>query len=266
MPVLENGQRVDLAEILRALAATAGRAPQSGAAGKRNTLRLAKAGRRRGHTAAGRLPQDALDLPATLRAAAPHQAGDAPLPLHIGRGDLRYRRFAAPEKTGVLFVVDASRSQGAKKRLAFAKGAILALLRQIYTRRDCAGLIVFGDKTARLALPFTRSVEYAAEQLAGLCAAGNTPLGMGLRLALEQARPQQSRAGCQGVLLVVVTDGKANYDERAGSPLALALEAAAAIRAEQIPAVVVDTERGVFSLGLARRLAEEMGARYLLME
>lgn len=265
VPVLENGQRMELTKLLREMADAVSQERNKSGGGKRKLRRYGTRGRRRGYTLSGRLPEDPLDVLATLRAAALHgredgAAGKRHCAVTIRQGDLRYARLIFRERTRVLFVVDASRSQGARKRLAFAKGAVLSLLQQIYYRRDAAGLILFGNRRAQLVLPFTRSVEYAAKKLEDLPAAGNTPLGMGLRKALEVA------ADASDILLVVITDGKANYDEREGNPFLLAMEAAEKIGNLKIPSVLIDTERSAFNLGLAKKLAEKMGARYLLME
>lgn len=269
VPVLENGQRMELTKLLREMADAVSQERNKSGGGKRKSRRYGARGRRRGYTLSGRLPETPLDVAATLRAAALHGREDGAADkrhcaVAIRQGDLRYARLIFRERTRVLFVVDASRSQGARKRLAFAKGAVLSLLRQIYYRRDAAGLILFGNRRAQLVLPFTRSVEYAAKRLEDLPAAGNTPLGMGLRKALEVAADAGEDAS--DILLVVITDGKANYDEREGNPFSLAMEAAEKIGNLKIPSVLIDTERSAFNLGLAKKLAEKMGARYLLME
>lgn len=257
-----------LEELLRELAGKTSAERNGTGQGKRKGRLPKRQGIHRGYTLSGKVPEDPVDFSATLRAAAPHQKAlredrDCQNAVILQPGYLRYRRFANREKTGILFVVDGSRSQGANQRLAFAKGALLSLLEQAYCRRDHVGLIVFGDKKAQLVLPFTRSVEFAAKKLEGLTAAGNTPLAMGMRKAIAAAAAGKQKSAFGDVLLVVVTDGRANYDVREGKPFALALEAAEQIRLAQLPAVVIDTDRGPFRLGMAKKLAERMDARYL---
>jgi magnesium chelatase subunit D len=69
-------------------------------------------------------------------------------------------------------------------------------------------------------------------------------------------------------VIVVVTDGRATSAGRAAGaapsadPVAAALAAAAEIAAAGIEALVVDAEDGDIRLGLARHLAEAMGAHY----
>lgn len=301
VPVLYGGKQISLTELLREIIQEdRDRKWKAGVRGKHAGEGNGKAGRHRGYTVSGDIRENKVDFAATLRAAAFHPAefhetefhaaefheavlhspgyhaaalhfpADHPVSgetkVRIRLQDIRYKRYAGKEKTGVLFVVDASRSQGARKRLAFAKGAVLSLLRQVYWRRDQAGMIIFGNRQARLVLPFTRSVEYAGKMLETLPASGNTPLAMGLRTALETVEKARQKDQWLNPVIAVVTDGKANYDEKTGNPMELALEAAAAIRQAGIPAVVIDTETGVFSLGLARKLAEEMNARYLKID
>ena len=244
--------------------------------GSQSVRRNGNKGKPRGYTLSGNPNKNKIAFAATLRAASGHpqnpcgvhdfgpEAVDFPA-IRIRTSDMRYQRFTHKEKMGILFVVDASRSQGADRRLAFAKGAILALLRQVYERRDRAGLIIFGNKKAELVLPFTRSVEYAGKRLVSLSAFGNTPLAMGLRKALETIEMAQKKDAFLNPLIVLVTDGKANYDEKAGQPLELALETAETIRRSGIPVVVIDTEKGYFRLGIAKRLADRMDACYLTL-
>jgi magnesium chelatase subunit D len=65
-------------------------------------------------------------------------------------------------------------------------------------------------------------------------------------------------------VIVVVTDGRANSagPSTAGDPLAAAMAAAGEIASAAIEALVVDAEDGDLRLGLARQLADAMGAAY----
>lgn len=178
----------------------------------------------------------------------------------IQKSDFRRKKYQKKNRTGILFVVDASRSQGTEQRLSFAKGAVLTLLSQAYVSRDKVGLLLFGNGGCELAVPMTSSVEFAADRLRSLPAAGNTPLGMGLRKALEVLEQERKKDSNFTPLIIVLTDGKANYDEIPGVPLDLAFQAAERIAKAQIPALVVNTETGVFGLGIAEKVAEKMKA------
>ena len=122
-----------------------------------------------------------------------------------------------------MFLVDVSRSQGARERLSFAKSAVLSILKRAYSDRDSVGMVVFGNRKAELILPFTRSVDFAAKPMEELKAGGNTPLAMGIRKALKVLETEERKDPEKTVILVMLTDGKANFDTREGKPWSLAL-------------------------------------------
>lgn len=264
VPVMKNGREISLTALLQDLTVNERR-------GNHGKERDNPNGRCVGACFAGKGKMKDVAFTATIRAAAPWQplrrknAAEDGTAVKICSGDIRAKKRSSRQKAGILFVVDASRSQGADHRLALAKGAALSLISQAYCSRDKVGLIVFGNKRAELALPMTKSVEYAKKCLEDLPAAGNTPLGLGLRKALEVFEQEEKKGGGLRPFLVVFTDGKANYDDRDGIPYDLALEEAHRIRARQIPAVVVDTEKGFMRLGLAKKLADAAGAEYLCL-
>ncbi|GAB77903.1 magnesium chelatase subunit D [Austwickia chelonae] len=205
-------------------------------------------------------------LPATIRAAAPHQPrrgrseGDA-LVLH--REDVRRSRTEGRESNLVLLAVDASGSMAARKRMSAVKGAVLALLLDAYQRRDKVGLITFRGEGAELVLPPTSSVDIAARRLTDLPHGGRTPLAEGLVeagrvLALEKLRDPHRRA-----LLVVVTDGRATSGRDAD---VRARRVADQLRDARIDTVVVDCESGRVRLGMAAALAARLGAQYLRLD
>ena len=261
-------------------------------------------------------PQDKatdLALDATLRAAAPHQVerrqrpqvGPHPNPLPEGEGingegegtdkapafliephDVREK--VRETKTGslILFVVDASGSMGAQRRMVAVKGAILSLLLDAYQRRDRVGLIAFRGTGAQVLLPPTSSVDLAHALLSEMPTGGRTPLSRGLLLAMEVIEAEKQKDRNVLPLLVVLSDGRANVamgTSDAGSertplhpepvegrttslPIAEARAMAAAIREQHIPAVVVDTETDFLRLGLAEPVAEAMGAPCIKLE
>jgi magnesium chelatase subunit D len=185
-----------------------------------------------------------------------------------------------------------------------AKGAAVSLLLDAYQRRDRVALVTFAGEEARVVLRPTGSVEVARARLADLPTGGRTPLGPGLRAALEVARAARHRDPERRPVIVVVTDGRATSSGRTGAspagaasdrraagptgaspagaaadrraasptaapdliaaadPVAVALAAAAEIAAAGIEVLVVDAEDSDIRLGLARQLAEAMGAHY----
>lgn len=185
--------------------------------------------------------------------------------VHLTLSDLRKKERREKKELAILFAVDASRSQGAKHRLAYAKGTVLSLLEQAYVLRAKVGLITFGDSQSRLVLPLTKSVELARKNLISLPAAGNTPVGMGLRLSGKIFLAEKKKHPDIQPLLILLTDGKANFDELPGNPFELAMNEARTLKKEGIPSIIIDTERGFFNMGLAEKLADAMQGIYLKM-
>ncbi|MGW5162690.1 VWA domain-containing protein, partial [Nonomuraea wenchangensis] len=151
-----------------------------GAAGRRSRSRT-----RRGRSTGARRPAGPigdLHVPATLLAAAPHQRrrGRRGAGLVLRGDDLREVVREGREGNLVLFVVDASGSMAARKRMTAVKTAVLSLLLDAYQRRDKIGLITFQGTGARVALPPTSSVEAGAARLRSLPTGGRTPLAAGL--------------------------------------------------------------------------------------
>jgi magnesium chelatase subunit D len=211
---------------------------------------------------------------ATVRAAAPHQAarGRSGPGLVLAAGDLRSPLHDSREGNLVLFVVDASGSMAARRRMAAVKGAVLALLVDAYQRRDLVGLISFRGEGAEVLLPPTSSVEVAAERLSALPTGGRTPTAAGLDRARELIRVERVRDARRRALVFLVTDGRAN----AGGPPSAepahraapraAERAAAALARDGAGLVVLDTEDGPARLGLAARLAAAGGAPCLRLQ
>ncbi|MBQ1074400.1 VWA domain-containing protein [Micromonospora sp. C31] len=218
----------------------------------------------RGRTTGARVPTGrpgVLHLPATVRAAAPHQAarGRAGGPLRLRPDDVREAVREGREGNLVLFVVDASGSMGARARMAAVKGAVLALLTDAYQRRDKVAVVAFRGTAAQLLLPATSSVLAASIRLAELPTGGRTPLAEGLLAAADLLRVERLRDPRRRPLVLVVTDGRATAGER---PLDRAARAADVLAATGAPCVVVDCESGPVRLGLARRLAAQLDAAH----
>jgi len=234
-----------------------------GAAGRRSRART-----EHGRTTGARRPRGALTklhLAATVRAAAPHQRarGRSGAGLVVRRDDLRQATREGREGNLVLFVVDASGSMAARQRMGAVKGAVLSLLLDAYQRRDKVGLVTFRGSAADVALPPTSSVDAAAARLESLPTGGRTPLAAGLLRAHEVLRVERLRDPARRALVVVVTDGRATGGPE---PVALASRAARLFAAGQVASVVVDCESGPVRLGLAGRLADELGGTAVTLD
>ncbi|MFD7923169.1 putative cobaltochelatase [Streptomyces sp. NPDC059740] len=226
-----------------------------GADGRRSRARTAH-----GRTTGARRPRGALGrlhLAATVQAAAPHQRarGRSGTGLVLRRDDLREAVREGREGNLVLFVVDASGSMAARRRMGAVKGAVLSLLLDAYQRRDKVGLVTFRGSGAELALPPTSSVEAGAARLERLPTGGRTPLAAGLLRAHEVLRVERMRDPSRRPLLVVVTDGRATGGPE---PLSRAARAASLFAADGTASVVVDCESGPVRLGLAAELTRSL--------
>lgn len=213
-------------------------------------------------------PDIALD--ATIRAAAPSQlergVGGGDLAIKIDLSDIREKVRERKIGNTILFVVDASGSMGAQQRMTAVKGAILSLLVDAYQKRDRVGLVVFRGKTAELLLPPTSSVELARKCMQELPVGGKTPLAHGLSKAFEVLQRELMINKNTMPRLILISDGKANVGMTSDSPLNDAIGIANHIREKEIASYVIDSEQSFIAFGLAKQLADEMGARYLKLE
>ena len=215
-------------------------------------------------------PLGSVAITATVAAAATRQGGGATLA--IEEQDLREAVRQERAANLVVLAVDASGSMGAHGRMAAAKGAVLALLTDAYQRRDRVALVTFRGDAAEIALRPTGSTEVAQARLSELPTGGRTPLAAGIDTALGLVRT--ATHGAYRPLLVVVSDGRATAAAGDTDPVRASQLAAEAVRRAGVGAVVVDAEGATSSngasagvrLGLARALAEAMGARYLTVD
>ncbi|GHH25187.1 putative cobaltochelatase [Streptomyces rubradiris] len=288
-PAPDSGPQGDGGEAARPEAGEGGE-PQASGAGEQSAVRAAEpfrtkvlsvpgigegaAGRRsrarteHGRTTGARRPQGTLTklhLAATVQAAAPHQRarGRSGPGLVVRRDDLRQATREGREGNLVLFVVDASGSMAARQRMSAVKGAVLSLLLDAYQRRDKVGLVTFRGSSAEVALPPTSSVDAAAARLESLPTGGRTPLAAGLLKAHEVLRVERLRDPARRPLVVVVTDGRATGGPE---PVLLASRAAGLFAAEGVASVVVDCESGPVRLGLAGRLAADLGGTAVTLD
>jgi magnesium chelatase subunit D len=249
---------------------------EGGHAGRRSPA-LARRGRVIGsRPPAGKLA-GAPHLPATLRAALDRAALDRAAPdgaaldpaalprtgpaasglVRVLPRDLRESVHVGREANLVLFVVDASGSMAASKRMTVVKTAVLSLLRDAYQRRDRIGMITFRGSDAEVVLPPTSSHEVGVMRLAALRTGGRTPLAAGLRAAATTIATERRRDPRRRPLLILVTDGRSTSGP---DPVLLAPALSG------VTTVVVDCESGPVRLGAARRLAAALNAQVMPLD
>ena len=209
-------------------------------------------GNRRGRPKPSRkMPYDTakrLDIPSTLRSAAPWQKirrnneNYQGKNILISKDDLFMRRYEEKSDRVIIFAVDASGSS-AFGRLGEAKGAIEFLLAEAYSQRDHVALVAFRGEKAELLLPATRSLTQARRKLAELPGGGGTPLASGLEKAIEVALASKNKGLTPTI--AVMTDGKANISINGNANKIHALEDTykfcSLIKKMSIPSIIIDT-------------------------
>ncbi len=221
--------------------------------------------RKRGHYIKARPPHGRprdIAFDATLREAAPHQIHRhrEGVAFAVEVQDIQEKVRVQRAANLVLFVVDASWSMAVEERMEATKGAVMSLLMDAYQRRDRVGLIVFQRDRARVVLPPTSSVELARKALQDVPVGGKTPLTHGLFLAYQVMTAARHRDKNVRPLMVLLTDGAGNVSMTGLPPREEALRMAQVIRQAGFRSVVINMEHPLFERGLARELAEALGA------
>jgi len=209
---------------------------------------------------------DDLAFDATLRAAAPLQVQrtaqreEAQVAFSIETSDFQRKIRVKRAANLILFVVDASWSMAVAERMSATKGAIMSLLTDAYQRRDRVGLVVFQKNQATLVLPPTNSVHLAQRALADIPVGGKTPLSAGLTLASKVFEQEKRTHPDVMPLMILLTDGAGNVSLTNLPPQEEAHRAADLLKEAHIRSVVINMEHAAFDQGLARTLAENLGA------
>ncbi|KAK9832113.1 hypothetical protein WJX81_008412 [Elliptochloris bilobata] len=237
-------------------------------------------------------PVRRLAVDATLRAAAPYQRSRraraqqeaartgvvATRRVYVEKVDMRSKRLARKAGALVIFVVDASGSM-ALNRMSSAKGAALQLLQQSYTSRDQVSVIPFYGDRAEVLLPPSKSIAMARRRLDALPCGGGSPLAHGISLAIRTALNAQQSGDCGRIMIVLLTDGRANVSlaksneepdaSAEGAPRPSqdqlkqeVLDMAKRVGASGFNLLVIDTENKFVSTGFAKEVANAAQGKY----
>jgi magnesium chelatase subunit D len=238
--------------------------------GKRSRSRTAA---KQGRYVRSTLPRGNPDIAfdATLRAAAPYQMqrkNGSGLAVILKDRDIRKKIREKRIGNFLLFVVDASASMGARGRMSASKGAIMSLLLDAYQKRDKVAMVTFRQQEAWVNLPPTTSVELAGKLLAEMPVGGRTPLSAGLVKGYELMKIHLLKEPEARPMAILITDGRGNVPLGNQSPVKESLALAEKMAEEKrIQFIVVDSEsQGALTFGLARKLAENLSARYFKIQ
>lgn len=201
-------------------------------------------------------PTSDIAIDATMRASVARTGT-----LLIEKEDLRQKIRQKRTAAVIMFVVDASGSMGARRRMEAAKGAVMALLEDAYQNRDKVGFIAFRQDHAEVILPPTPSVELAARCLRELPTGGKTPLSNGLSKGIEVLKREKVKNGNIVPIMVLVSDGKGNVPLN-GNVKQEVLALAQDIREQRIHLVVINSEEGFIDIGYGREIADASGGQY----
>lgn len=215
-----------------------------------------------------RLPQGNRDIAvdATLRAAAPYQMSREKngLCVAVRDEDIREKVRVGRISMSCIFVVDASGSMGAEKRMEAAKGAVFSMLSDSYMNRDKVGLVAFRGEDADLLLPPCSSVDLAMKMLEEMPTGGRTPLVIGLSRGMDVLINEMRKNPDTVPMMVIVSDGRSNSK---GSGRDEIIAVSEDLRGHGIHVVVIDTEdtgKSFLSmqLGYCRTIADYSDGKY----
>ena len=199
-----------------------------------------------------------------IQATVVHAILRDPDQFNITIDDLHRKKRDGKMSNLILFVVDASGSMAARKRMEAVKGTVLSLLTEAYEKRDTVGVIAFRGIAAEVLLYPTQSIELAEEAMISLPTGGRTPLPDALQTAVNLLADFDIKKGYHPIL-VILTDGKANVPLAgiAGDPWNQTIQAANQLKALDIQSLVLNSESNYFNLDKAEELASVLGGQYL---
>ena len=240
---------------------------ESKGSGKRSKV---KADSHKGRYVKYRMPKDKVNdiaFDATFRTASYNQKNREKncLAISIRPEDIREKVREKHTGATILFLVDASGSMGARRRMGAVKGAVLSLLNDAYQKRDSIGIIAFRGNGSETLLNITRSVDLAEKCLRTLPTGGKTPLADGLYKSYQLLRTEKIKNPDSLQYLVVVSDGKANVPFKTDNALEDSFNLAETIRNEGIKSMVIDTESSYIEYGFAKELGKRMDSKYIKM-
>jgi magnesium chelatase subunit ChlD-like protein len=161
---------------------------------------------------------------------------------------LRFHRERGDSSALHCFVLDCSGSMLSGKRLALAKGLVVALFDRAYRERAEVALVCFGGATAQVRREPGAAHWWNDRWLAPIGGGGGTPLALGVRTGANVLAKAARHQPSQRRFLWLLTDGRS--PETPSRPDAV----------DQI--VIIDFENEAVRLGRCIKLAESWQADY----
>ena len=167
-------------------------------------------------------------------------------PVWPGEARLCFARPRPNRAWFTLVLLDTSASTLAYHALGRAKSAVLAVAEQVRARRETFALITFGNQQTRLAIRPQLVCGNLKKRIDDLPGGGGTPLADALTTADKILR--RERRAVDGCSVYLFSDGRAPLEDLVAPRFGIW--------------TVVDTEARRRPLGLARHLAQYLGADY----
>ena len=219
--------------------------------------------------------QGKIDILATMMAALRYQslAGlQQNRPLEIKKEHYRIKQYR--QKSGLLFLfaVDGSGSM-AVNNYGAAKGAALSLLEKAYVYRDQVAMMFFRRDRADVLLSPGSSLTQAYRVLKRIPAGGRTPLGTAMIKCLQITKKSNLTKDVSGVVLILLTDGRANqtirplkeHEDRETVALNELKPICVELSKHLCAALVIDTKRYAYNHTNGIDIATWLKAEYLYM-
>ncbi len=163
-----------------------------------------------------------------------------------------YRRLVNQVPTNTVIVWDTSASTLRNQAASTAKGIVLALLEQAYTRRERIGLLEFSADEVRVVTPCQRvNREFITPTITKLAIGGNTPIDRAIIEAGTMLKLAQNNQPHALSKLILITDGC--FKTLPAKP-----EFDAAI-------TIMDIDRGAVKIGQCEKLAQLWAAELIHM-
>jgi magnesium chelatase subunit D len=206
-------------------------------------------------------------IDATVRTAARNGSVTEDGNLSIKDTDVMEKVYQRRTGVTIVFLVDASGSMGARKRMSAVKGAMLSILTDAYQKRDRVALVSFRGPGAEILVPPTNSVELAKRRMEVMPTGGKTPLAKGLAVAERLLMNERVKRPKDLYLLVVVSDGRGNIPLiKDNDPTDDSLKMCISIRENRFRSLFLDTEQGMIKLGLGKKMSDALGAKYMKLD